>query len=77
MAAFIGVVIINNYRYLLHIQYIERDMMVSPLTIIKVYSIWTYQTCYNQLSLFHAQEEAAKLILVLKVYVVLLKQKLE
>lgn len=30
MAAFVGVVSINNYRYLLHIQYIERDMMVSP-----------------------------------------------
>jgi hypothetical protein len=39
MAAFVGVVIIliiNNYRYLLPIQYIECDMMVSPLMTIKV-----------------------------------------
>jgi hypothetical protein len=39
MVAFVGIVIIfiiNNYRYLLPIQYIECDMMVSLLMTIKV-----------------------------------------
>jgi hypothetical protein len=61
MAAFVGIVIIfiiNNYLYLLPIQYIECDRMLSPLMTM-FYGIWTYQTCYNQLSLFYAQEAAA------------------
>lgn len=50
MAAFVGVVIIfiiNNYRYLLPIQYIECDMIYDDIASndkLKFYSIWTYQS---------------------------------
>ena len=64
MVAFVGIVIIfiiDNYRYLLPIQYIECDMMVSlrQLIIIKVLWHLDISNLLYQLSLFYAQEAAA------------------